>query len=85
MNTDPAQPPPIALALGRLRPLRAWPYAPRPTELHPATPNPRAQPMATHDFLRIVPEPALTGELPPPPPSLAIPGPEAARTYWFDL
>jgi hypothetical protein len=41
--------------------------------------------MATHDFLRIVPEPALTGELPPPPPSLAIPGPEAARTYWFDL
>jgi hypothetical protein len=39
-----------------------------------------------------MPEPALAGDLPPPAPArpaaalgAAIPGPEAARTYWFDL
>lgn len=79
MNTLEAQFPPLAQALGRLRQPRAWPYAPRPA-LDPASPR--------HDLLRLMPEPALTGELPPAPPppaAAALPGPETARTYWFDL
>lgn len=87
MNTENLNFPPLAQALGRLRqPARAWPYAPRPPELAPA---PQAAPAeAANDFLRILPEPALTGDLPPvPAPQAApvIPGAEAARTYWFDL
>jgi hypothetical protein len=80
MNTIEAQLPPLAQALGRLRQPRAWPYAPRP-EAVAATPAPE------HDLLRLMPEPALTGDLPekPRPAATAIPGPEAARTYWFDL
>lgn len=76
MNTIEAQFPPLAQALGRIRQPRPWPYAPRPAEAAPE-----------HDLLRLMPEPALTGELPekPRPPAAAIPGPEAARTYWFDL
>lgn len=86
-TTTPALPP-LAQALGRLRqprpaPARAWPFAPRPA----------GTPAARHDFLEVLPEPALTGELPPARPAAhgpagatgGIPGPEAARTYWFDL
>lgn len=79
MNTLDAQLPPLAQALGRLRQPRAWPYAPRPV-LDPACPG--------HDLLRLMPEPALTGELPPAPPrppAGTLPGQETARTYWFDL
>lgn len=87
MNTENLNFPPLAQALGRLRqPARAWPYAPRPPELAPA-PLP-AFTEAANDFLRILPEPALTGELPAAPApqaAPAIPGAEAARTYWFDL
>ncbi len=80
MNPIDTQMPPLAQALGRLRQPRAWPYAPR-TE--PLTPIPAPE----HDLLRLMPEPALTGDLPekPRPAAAAIPGPEAARTYWFDL
>lgn len=80
MNTIEAQLPPLAQALGRLRQPRAWPYAPRPGFAAP-TPAPE------HDLLRLMPEPALTGDLPEKalPAAAAIPGPEAARTYWFDL
>jgi len=82
MNSIEAQFPPLAQALGRIRQPRPWPYAPRPaTETLPPPPAP------AHDLLRLMPEPALTGELPekPRPAAAAIPGPEAARTYWFDL
>ena len=80
MNPSEAQFPPLAQALGRLRQPRPWPYAPRPALARPAT-------APEHDLLRLMPEPALTGELPekPRPAAAAIPGPEAARTYWFDL
>lgn len=90
MNTEYPNFPPLAQALCRLRqPARAWPYAPRPAELAPE-PEPLTTTLAeaAHDFLRILPEPALTGDLPavpPPQPAPAIPGAEAARTYWFDL
>jgi hypothetical protein len=89
MNTENPNFPPLAQALGRLRqPARAWPYAPRPAELT-RTPEPVAAfAEAAHDFLRILPEPALTCEMPATPASPlapAIPGAEAARTYWFDL
>jgi hypothetical protein len=86
MNTENPNFPPLAQALGRLRqPARAWPYAPRPAELA-RDPEPLAAfAEAAHDFLRILPEPALTGELPAAPVAPAIPGAEAARTYWFDL
>lgn len=81
MNTEYPNFPPLAQALCRLRqPARAWPYAPRPPELAPAPQTTPAE--AANDFLRILPEPALTGDLPAAP---AIPGAEAARTYWFDL
>ena len=79
MNTIEAQFPPLAQALGRIRQPRPWPYAPRPAALATAP---------EHDLLRLMPEPALTGDLPEkarPAPAPAIPGPEAARTYWFDL
>ncbi len=81
MNTETLLPP-LALALGRLRQPRpaaprAWPYAPRAA----ATP--------TNDFLVVAPADALLGENgtfnPQPTPATAIPGAEAARTYWFDL
>lgn len=87
MNTENPNFPPLAQALGRLRqPARAWPYAPRPADLAAEPPANIAE--AAHDFLRILPEPALTGDLPPahaPRFAAAIPGAEAARTYWFDL
>lgn len=70
MNTIEAQLPPLAQALGRLRPDRPTLCA------------------AEHDLLRLMPEPALADEppaAPPRTPAAAIPGPEAARTYWFDL
>ncbi len=88
MNTENLNFPPLAQALGRLRqPARAWPYAPRPAELNPPPAPLTALAEAAHDFLRILPEPALTGDLPAAPaPSIpAVPGAEAARTYWFDL
>lgn len=77
MQAIEAQIPPLAQALGRLRQPRARPHAPRPAAL-----------ALEHDLLRLMPEPALTGELPEPPPPAPPPkppGPEAARTYWFDL
>jgi hypothetical protein len=76
MNTTEAQLPPTAQTPGRLRLPRARPCATRPAAA------------LEHDLLRLMPEPALTGELPEPPPrppAAGIPGPEAARTYWFDL
>lgn len=74
MKTIADQLPPLAQALGRLRQPRPWPCAPRPAATE-------------HDLLRLMPEPAFAGDLPekPRPPAAAIPGPEAARTYWFDL
>lgn len=79
MKTNEAQLPPLAQALGRIRQPRPWPYAPRPAAPGDAP---------GHDLLRLMPEPALTGDLPEAPrpaPLPPIPGPEAARTYWFDL
>ena len=76
MNAIEAQFPPLAQALGRVRQPRPWPYAPRP-----AAPGDAPE----HDLLRLMPEPALTGDLPEKPAPAAVPGPEAARTYWFDL
>jgi hypothetical protein len=83
MNTTEALFPPLAQALGRLRQPRAWPYAPRP----PLPARALADVEATgHDLLRLMPEPALVGDLPATKPRpAAIPGAEAARTYWFDL
>ena len=91
--------PPLAQALGRLRQPRGWPYATRPAE--PATPetalaaNTTATPaLPDHDFLRMLPEPALTGDLPTNKPTAAretLTAVEAIalaplnRTYWFDL
>jgi hypothetical protein len=51
--------PPLAQALGRLRQQRGWPYATRPAAA--ATP---AAALPENDFLRMLPEPALTGDLP---------------------
>lgn len=78
--------PPLAQALGRLRQPRGWPYAPRATE--PTAPETaRTHDLAAdttptlpdNDFLRIMPEPALTGELPQarpaPRPPIAKPAP----------
>ena len=81
MNTETLLPP-LALALGRLRQprpatLRAWPYAARNTAAMP-----------TNDFLVIAPADALLGDETfnrETTPAAAIPGAEAARTYWFDL
>ena len=66
--------PPLAQALGRLRQPRGWPYAPRATEPAIAQNAPRADAtnvspeaaptLPDHDFLRMMPEPALTGDLP---------------------
>jgi len=81
MNPENPHFPLLAQALGRLRqPQRAWPYTPRPPELTTAPLTDPATP--AHDFLRILPEPALTGDLPPAP---AAPPAQAARIYWFDL
>ncbi|MBC8011274.1 MAG: hypothetical protein H7067_14400 [Burkholderiales bacterium] len=96
--------PPLAQALGRLRQPRAWPYANRTTDAATApetTPTdapddatPAAAP-ADNDFLRILPEPALTGDLPEAKPAAPTRAPLTAieaialaplnRTYWFDL
>jgi len=79
MNTENPQFPPLALALGRLRQPRAWPYSPRPAELAQTRPA-----EAVNDFLRVLPgqpaafEPAASADV-------FVPGAEAARTYWFDL
>ena len=81
MNTETVLPP-LALALGRLRQPRpaaprAWPYAPRAAATAP-----------THDFLVVAPADALLGDETfnrETTPAAAIPGAEAARTYWFDL
>ena len=91
MQTTDLPLPPLALALGRLRQPRpaprGWPYAAttRNTTEPAITTRPQTQP--EHDFLRLLPEPALFGELPAERPApAAIPGAEAARsTYWFDL
>lgn len=91
MQTTEYPLPPLALALGRLRQPRpaprGWPYAATPrTTTDPTANTRRGQPQPANDFLRVLPEPALVGELPaehPAPP--AIPGAEAGRTYWFDL
>jgi hypothetical protein len=74
MNNIENQLPALAQALGRLRQPRPRPWAERPAETE-------------HDLLRLMPEPAFAYDLPeqPRPPAAAIPGPEAARTYWFDL
>ncbi len=82
-NQDPTLPP-LALALGRLRqprpaPRAAWPFA-LPTEKTPLDGITTTSP--AHDFLRMLPEPALSGELPPPRPTLVTP---QNRPYWFDL
>lgn len=89
MNTENYVFPPLAQTHARPRQAaRAWPCAPRPAEL--SLPAARCAD-AGHDFLRILPEPALTCELPAaPPPQLPkilppVPGAGAARTYWFDL
>jgi hypothetical protein len=79
MTTLEAQLPPLAQALGRLRQPRLAPG------------RPRFDADAGHDLLRLMPEPALAADLPAlaepahRPAAAAIPGPEAARTYWFDL
>jgi hypothetical protein len=86
MNAQNPQLPPLALALGRLRQPRpahrtTWPFAPRPA----GDPFPEELPQANasgNDFLRVHPEPALTGELPAPGSSPASP---LSRPYWFDL
>jgi hypothetical protein len=84
--------PPLALALGRLRQPRpaprGWPYAATTrATTDAAAPVARPQRQPENDFLRLLPEPALFGELPverPAPP--ANPGPEAApATNRFDL
>ncbi len=89
--------PPLAQALGRLRQPRAWPYAPRAAE----TPPPDAAletALPPNDFLRMLPEPALSAKLPVAKPT-APPAQEREtltavealalaplnRTYWFDL
>ncbi len=83
MNTLEAQFPPLAQALGRLRQPDHGPAAARALALLDETP--------AHDLLRLMPEPALAADLPglaaPQARALParIPGPEAARTYWFDL
>lgn len=88
MNTENPNIPLLAQALGRLRqptPTRAWPYAPRPAEL---TRNPPRTTEPEHDFLRMMPEPALVGDLPPEPAPTAAPTTlrtEGTRPYWFDL
>lgn len=88
-NQDPPLPP-LALALGRLRQPRpalraAWPFAPRPAgDPLPAETLPPGDTLTgpSHDFLRILPEPALNGDLPPPRPT---PATALNRPYWFDL
>jgi hypothetical protein len=90
MNALDPQLPPLALALGRLRqprpaPRTTWPFAPRPAgePLPEETPPPAATATAPdHDFLRVLPEPALTGELPT---ARSAPPPAFNRPYWFDL
>ncbi len=89
MTTQDPQLPPLALALGRLRqarttPRTTWPFAPRPDDPHPPAEPPPAAPsaMPVHDFLRVLPEPALTGELPREQPAPLKP---TNRPYWFDL
>lgn len=75
MNTLEAQVPPRTQTFARLRET-----APRPPRA--------AAPAPAHDLLRLMPEPALATELalrPERPVAPFIPGPEAARTYWFDL
>lgn len=82
MNALETQFPPLAQALGRLRQPRSWPYATRPTE--PATAQAARDGNATadataaptdNDFLRILPEPALTGDLPEATPITTRPAP----------
>ena len=88
MQTIENQFPPIAQALGRLRPaLRNWPYAPKNGAPPPPTTDKRNTEAYGHDFLRILPEPALTGELPPALPAQPAPQalPKLDRPYWFDL
>ncbi len=74
--------PPLALALGRLRQPR--PDAPRPWPYVP-----RATIVPTNDFLIVAPAEALLGHTAAcnsvRSTATAIPGAEAARTYWFDL
>lgn len=81
--------PPLARALGRLGQARnalARPAAqPRPGPVL----RPSVRP--GHDLLRLMPEPALADDAAAPGGRAElrfgpeIPGPEAARTYWFDL
>lgn len=100
MTTQPLPFPPLAQALGRLRARpaapRAWPANPRPLPQtdaagEPARPAPETAPEAGHDFLRMIPEPALCETAPAPaaPPRLtpaeAIALAPINRTFWFDL
>jgi hypothetical protein len=86
MNTETLLPP-LALALGRLRQPRA--VAPRPWPYAPQAEGARVKAVPLHDFLVIAPADALRGNdntgNRTPDFTPAIPGPEAARTYWFDL
>ena len=89
--------PPLALALGRLRPRgttanpRAWPFAARLSET-PAQGEPRAEP-PDNDFLILNPAPSLTQESGSPRSHqirLELEQPLFADshnrgTYWFDL
>ena len=89
MNPTDTQTPPAATTPGRLRQPRPWPYATRPT----GAPLPETD-APEHDLLRLMPEPALAGDLPPPKPAPARDRLTAAeaialaplpRTFWFDL
>jgi len=87
MNTESLLPP-LALALGRLRQprpaaLRTWSFTPTLGATHPVTER-----APSNDFLLIVaaePSPSGTQVTELGNGIAAIPGAEAARTYWFDL
>jgi hypothetical protein len=74
MHALEAQFPPLAQALQRLGE-------------NPAPRRPANEEGPTHDLLRLMPEPALAADLPGTATARGggMPGPEAARTYWFDL
>lgn len=98
MTAPETQYPPLAQALGRLRQPRVWPYAARPAETPPPDDATPATALPPNDFLRMLPDPALTAEPPAAKPKTApatdretLTAVEALalaplnRTYWFDL